>query len=243
MTKEQLAAILARMNQGGGNAFPEKAPDRTNLVLNYPGLEYLWEKLKTEGLGGLTEDQQAALSLLSTDEKFKQARLSNFYINASGHLISADGGNMVDLEVIDGRLYGKFTEIIHVNSVNVNDAHLFVGDTNTEEIGIKTLWENTDSTSAFAAQTVFLFPLALNLTKVDYLLIKSRWYSSEDYFTVNFLPTSGAFIVSAHQRNNSGAASRKGTVSGAIISFEAALRGTATDNKYLIPDTIYGITL
>ena len=50
-TAEERKTWLARQKQGDGGIFPKPEPDRTNRVLNYPGLEYLWEKLKTEGLG------------------------------------------------------------------------------------------------------------------------------------------------------------------------------------------------
>ena len=45
---------LAQANQGSGGLYPEQKPDRTKRVLNYPGLEYLWEKLKKSDMGGGT---------------------------------------------------------------------------------------------------------------------------------------------------------------------------------------------
>ena len=48
---EKTVRQQARAKQGGGGAFPEPKPDRTHRVLNYPGLEYLWERLKREGIG------------------------------------------------------------------------------------------------------------------------------------------------------------------------------------------------
>ena len=45
-------ARQARANQGGGAVFPKQPPDRTHRVLNYPGLQYFYEKIKAGLVGG-----------------------------------------------------------------------------------------------------------------------------------------------------------------------------------------------
>ena len=44
--------LVKLQNSGDGGILPKPEPDRTNRVLNYPGLEYFYKKLKTGGLLG-----------------------------------------------------------------------------------------------------------------------------------------------------------------------------------------------
>lgn len=43
---EKSLALLKRRNQGDGGIFPKVEPDKTDRVLNYPGLQYFYDKIK-----------------------------------------------------------------------------------------------------------------------------------------------------------------------------------------------------
>ena len=49
---EETRKRLAKASQGGGIVFPDKKPDRTHRILNYPGLQYFYDKLKNDGAIG-----------------------------------------------------------------------------------------------------------------------------------------------------------------------------------------------
>ena len=156
---ERTKARQARANQGGGAVFPADKPDRTHRVLNYPGLEYFWEKLKREGIGGnLPEDMAAALAALAAAYQGEADHLSGFAVDENGHFVAnsagaAEGGH-VSLRLDErGHLVGEYDVGLTLYSSAINDEHLFF-EYNRQSGNRVLLWENPAHSADFAGLNV-----------------------------------------------------------------------------------------
>ena len=169
---ERTKARQARANQGGGAVFPAEKPDRTHRVLNYPGLEYFWEKLKRGGIGGnLPEDMAAALAALAAAYQGEADHLSGFAVDGNGHFVansaSAAEGGHVSLRLDErGHLVGEYDAGLVLHSTVINDGHLFL-EYNRQSGNRVLLWENPAHDADFTG----LDPFYMNWNEYDELHI------------------------------------------------------------------------
>lgn len=172
---------IARAKQGDGGLVPKKPIDRTHRVLNYPGLDYFYNKLKTEGLG----------SGSGADNAGELEHLAGFAIDESGHLVAITEDAVlrghVSFQLVNGRLIGTYDNSVQLLQANQYDGHLYIDyntafDTTPYMVQV---WENDSPESEFTAQEI-----EVSLTPYAGVVIEYSVYNSDSPSKVTQVATS-----------------------------------------------------